>query len=186
MSTTDLLHKRNQWKSKKPTFIRQDYQKTIRLRDNWRRPEGMHSKMRRKLRGNRRSPSIGFSSPRQVRSLTRDGYRLHLISNPQQLDTITEPITIAASVGIRKRIAIAKKAKEKKLRILNIRDVDAFIAQTEAALKQRKELKKQQQTTKEKKKEERVKKAEEKQKEETPEEKEKREKEEKRKVLERK
>ena len=185
----ELLEMRNELKKKKPEFIRQDYQKTLRLKRHWRHPEGMHSKMRLKLRGNRRQPSIGFSSPSAVKNLTPLGYKIIIVHSVSQLAKINEPITIASDVGMKKRIEIAKKAKEKKLLVLNIKDLDKFIADAEAELKQRKESKKSKLSKKEKLKQERIKKAEEKEaakKEETPEEKEKREKEEKRKILEQK
>ncbi len=184
----ELLEKRNALKKKMPEFIRQDWQKAIRIKRHWRKPEGMHSKMRLKLRSLRRQPSIGFSSPKEVRGLTRDGYQVIIISNVAQLTGVKDPITIASTVGMRKRIEIVKKAKEMKLRVLNIKDLDKFLAETEASLKQRKETKKSKLTRKEKAKAERLKKAEkvEEKKEEVPEEKEKREKEEKRKLLEQK
>lgn len=188
-STKELLEKRNQWKKKKPEFVRQDYQKTLRLEKKWRHPEGMHSKMRLKLRSVRRQPSIGFSSPKEVRNLTPLGYKVILVHTAAQLANISGPITIASDVGLKKRIEIVKKAKERKLLVLNVKDLDKFIAQAEAQVKQRKEAKKSKLSKKEKLKQERIKKAEEKEaskKEETPEEKEKREKEEKRKILEQK
>jgi len=164
---TKLLQLRNTWKKKKPTFIRQDAQKAIRLKNkhHWRKPEGMHSKMRKKLRSVRRQPSIGFSSPREVRGLTTEGFRVIMVHNVAQLATITEPITIASTVGLRKKVEIVKKAKEKKLRVLNVKDLDKFLAETEKELKQRKEAKKSTLTKKEQKKQELLKKAEEKEKE---------------------
>ena len=192
---TKLLQLRNTWEKKKPTFIRQDAQKAIRLKNkhHWRKPEGMHSKMRKKLRSVRRQPSIGFSSPRAVRFLTTEGYKVIMVQNVAQLASITEPITISGTVGLRKKIEIVKKAKEKKLKVLNVKDLDKFLADAEAQLKQRKEATKSKLSSKQQKKQELIKKAEEKekeakkeQKEETPEEKEKQAKEEKKKILEHK
>ena len=111
----ELLEMRNELKKKKPEFIRQDYQKTLRLKRHWRHPEGMHSKMRLKLRGNRRQPSIGFSSPSAVKNLTPLGYKIIIVHSVSQLAKINEPITIASDVGMKKRIEIAKKAKASKL-----------------------------------------------------------------------
>ena len=160
-----LLEQRNAMKKKMPHFIRQDVQKTIRLKSNWRHPEGMHSKMRLKLRGNRRQPSIGFSSPKAVRGLSPQGHRIILVSSPEQLAAINEPITIASTVGLRKKLEIIKKAKEKKLLIMNIKDADAFLQKTEKEMKEKKEIKKKKITTKEQKKLELAKKAAEKEKE---------------------
>jgi large subunit ribosomal protein L32e len=164
MELKELLDKRTTLKSKKPAFLKQDAHKLKRLKKNWRQPRGRHSKMRKKLRSYRRQPSMGFSSPKAVRNLTKEGHKLILVHNISDLDNLKEPITIAATVGNHKKIEMLKKAKEKKLKVLNVKDVDKFIKEAEEKLKARKELKKKKHSTKEKSKAERLKKAEEKEK----------------------
>lgn len=190
-SIKDVLAIRNKLKSKKPTFLRQDAHKIKRLKNKWRQPRGRHSKMRFKLRSYRRQPSIGFSSPQSVRGLTPSGQKVILVSTLAQLEMITDPITISSQVGTKKKLEIVKKAKAKNISVLNVKDIDGFIAAAEDAFKQRKEAKKKKITAKEKKKLEVEKKAEEKKKEEEArtreekiEEQTKKEKEEKKKVLE--
>ncbi len=180
---TNMLTIRNQLKGKKPTFIRQDAHKIASLALKWRAPKGQHSKMRKKLKGYRRQPSIGWSSPHEVRGLTPDGHQVILVCNERELLSAKVPVTIAGTVGMHKRLLLLRKAKELKLRVLNVKDIDAYISHAEETLKARKEAKKKA-AERQKATEPAKKKSAEAPTSETPEEKERREKEEKRKVLE--
>lgn len=176
---------RNSLKRRKPSFIRQDAHKRKRLGLKWRRPRGIHSKMREQQKGRRVSPRIGFGAPRDVRGLTREGFVPIMVVRPEDLDKVQQPFTIAHTVGLKKRVAIVKIAVEKKLRILNIKDPQAFLSSVEQLMKDRQQ-KKSSRVSAKKKTQEESKKVAEKQvkKEESVEEKEQREKEEKRKLLE--
>ena len=153
----------------------------------WRYPRGLHSKIRRGFKGHVRLPDPGYSSPKAVRGLTRDGYKQIVIHNIKEMANLKEPFFIAADVGTKNKIVILKKAQEMKLLVLNVKDSNAFIKNVEDKMKKAKESKKLAKEKKAKSKEEAIKKAEKKkEKEETPEEKQKREKEELKKVLEQK
>lgn len=181
----ELLLFRNNVKGKKPWFRRQDSHKVKSVAERWRAPKGMHSKMRRKLRGYTKQPSIGWSSPQQVRGLTPEGYPVIIVHTEKELAEARSPVTLAGSLGLKKRVALLKKALELKIVVVNFKDPTAFIKQSEADIAKKKEEKKARATRKEKTVEATKKKVEEKAKvEETPEEKEKRELEEKKKVLE--
>ena len=94
-------------------------------------------------------------------------------------------MVISGRLGLRKKLAILKKIKEKNLLVLNIKDINTNISDIELQLKKRKEKKLEKNKKKQTSKKESLQKSNEiNKKEETPEEKEKREKEEKRKVLE--
>lgn len=177
---TDLLQLRKVLKKKKPKFLRQDAHKLKRLGRKWRRPKGMDSKMRRRLRGYRKSPSVGYSSPKKVRGLTSNGKKAIIIHNVKDLQN-TKDIIISKKVGIKKKIEIIKKAQELGINILNIKDPTNFLKNIEEFIKKRKEESKEKIKSKEKRKKEPVKKE---KKQQSKEEKEKQEKEEKRKVLE--
>ncbi len=178
-----ILEIRNKLKKKKPEFLRQDAHKRKRLSHSWRRPRGIHSKMREQIKGRRRSPRIGWGSPRAVKGLTRDGLSPLHVYNEHQLAQVKQPIVIARTVGMKKRAAIVRKAVENKIKIINVKDPQAYLANVEKQLNERKQRHKLNLAEK-KKAEQAAKKAEPEKKEETPEEKEAREKEEKRKVLE--
>lgn len=185
-----LLELRKKIKAKKPTFLRQDFQRK-KLKTKWRQPKGIHSKLRTKFKGHVKHPSMGFSSPKAVRFLHPSGFKEILVANLSQLKDIKpdEGIIIASLVGMKKKLELLKKIKELKLRLLNIKNIDETITKIEDLMKKKKSEKikakeqKKPETKKEKKPKEQKQETKE-QKPETPEEKEKREKEEKRKVLE--
>ncbi|MBT3865981.1 hypothetical protein HOF78_02655 [Candidatus Woesearchaeota archaeon] len=139
----ELLKIRNAAKAKKPTFLKQDAHRLAKLSIQWRQPKGQHSKIRKKLRSYRRQPSMGFSSPKAVRGLTRDGHELIVVHNISELEGIKTPVVIGSSVGNRKRVEIIKKCNENKIEVLNIKDVNAYTKNIEDAMKKKKdELKK--------------------------------------------
>ncbi len=65
---------------------------------------------------------IGYRVPQSVRGLHPSGYRDVLVHNLVELETLsreTDAARIASGVGRRKRIEIARRAKELGIRILN-------------------------------------------------------------------
>ncbi len=116
------LNLRKARKAKKGTFRRQEWFRYKRLGTKWRKPRGLHSKMRRSLKYRPKMPSIGYGSPREVRNLHPSGFKEVLVYNPNDLETINpslEAARIGHGVGTRKRKIIEKKAAELKIRILN-------------------------------------------------------------------
>lgn len=184
--TEKLLKLRKEMKSKKPDFIRQNKGKKS-LKLCWRQPKGGHSKLRMKKGGHLPHPSMGFSSPKAVRHLHPSGLKERIISNINQLNTLqkNEGIIISARVGLRKKLDLLNKIKELKLPLLNIKNIDEFIKQTQEKQSEKIKEKKAKEEKKKQKEAEAEKKAKVKEKkEETPEDKEKKQKEEKRKILE--
>lgn len=181
-----LLELRNAQKKKKPTFVRQQGHSIKSLETKWRAPKGMHSKLRRKFRGKMKHPSMGYSSPSEVRFLHPSGLKPVLVHNLNDLNNLgaEQGIILSSAVGQKKRGEILKKIKELKLQVLNVKDVDKYLASIEEKMKERKAKTKAKEEKKKKAKAKSEKKKEEKSKEVTPEEKAKEEKEEKRKVLE--
>lgn len=179
------LELRKKLKSKKPKFLRQDAHKKSKLKNVWRAPKGRQSKMRLKKKGKRKQPSIGYSSPKEVRGLSPEGLKPIMITNINDLNKIKEKegIILSGKIGAKKKLEIIKKIQELKLTLLNINAED-YIKKIQEKLEKKKQTKKEKLTKKEKIKKEKPKKPEEKKKEELPVEKEKKTKEEKRKVLE--
>lgn len=124
-----LLTARNLMKKKKPSFKRQDANKYKQFRDSWRRPRGIHSKLKTGFKGHNAVPSIGWGSPRAVKGLTRKGLELVVINNVNELQKLSGKnlAVISRRVGIRKRLEIVKAAKEKKINISGIKDLDSYI-----------------------------------------------------------
>lgn len=141
----ELLQLRKKIKEKKPDFIRQDAHKKAKIGYKWRRPKGIDSKMRLKLKGYRRSPSMGWGSPKKVRGLHKSGLKsvvIHSIKEIEKLNPTKEGIVIASGVGMKKRISFINKAKEKNIRILNIKNVQEYLENVAQKLKKRKKKRK--------------------------------------------
>jgi len=167
-SIKKLLELRKKTKRKKPVFVRQDTHKKKKLGFKWRKPRGLHSKMRRGLKGYRRGISKGYKSPSLVKGIHPSGLRIIIISSIKELDKIKkegEGIIIKKQVGLKKRVEIVKKAIESSIKILNIKEPSGFLSAIEEKLKKKKEKKEKKLDSKEKKKKEKEKKAEEKKKE---------------------
>lgn len=158
------LELRKRIKGKKPVFLKQDAHKKVRLRKNWRQPRGRHSKMRLKLRGHRKQPSVGYSSPKIVKGLNPQGLKEVRVYNLEDLKNVgkTEGIIIGRTVGLRKKLKLLKKIKEKKdLKLLNVKDIENFIKEIEEKFLAKKKESKEKEEEKKKSKEEAIKKAEE-------------------------
>ena len=124
------LETRNKRNTKKPEFQRQDVNIFKQFRGEWRSPKGIHSKLRKGYRGHSAVPSIGYSAPSEAKGLTKKGLIPFVIYNTKDLDSATNKnaVIIAHSVGMKNRIKILNKAKEKKIDILGFKDVDGFLA----------------------------------------------------------
>ena len=150
---TDLLKVRNAMKAKKPRFLKQGAHLRAKLHKNWRHPRGGHSKFRMKLRSYRKQPSMGYSSPRAVRGLTREGHQLIVIHNLQELEGITTPIVIASTIGARKRLEIIHKCEQNKIKILNLKDSTAYKSKIAERMKKKKQTVQERKAKRETKKE---------------------------------
>ncbi len=121
-ATRRLLNIRKRQKSKKPTFKRTDHQKKKKLDDNWRRPRGLQSKLRKRIAAKGAVVQVGYGSPRAVRGLHPSGFEEVLVRNPrdvQSVDPLCQAARIARTVGVRKRQIIEEAADGLGIRILN-------------------------------------------------------------------
>ncbi|HDD46055.1 MAG TPA: 50S ribosomal protein L32e [Candidatus Aenigmarchaeota archaeon] len=119
---TEALVKRREIKKKKPRFKRQEWHRHKRLEEKWRRPKGNSSKLRKRIKGRGKLPSIGYSSPKEVKGLNRNGFREVIIKNINDLEKIDpsrEVGKIASSVGKKKRFEIEEKAIKMGIKIVN-------------------------------------------------------------------
>ncbi|MBI4150466.1 50S ribosomal protein L32e [Candidatus Woesearchaeota archaeon] len=136
-----LLEYRKHLKGRKPEFIRQDAHKHPSLGRKWRRPRGIQSKMRKNKRGYRASVTIGYRSPKTVRGLHPSGLQsvvVHTLDGLKALDTKTQGATIA-HVGMKQKMELLRFAVEKKIPVLNVKDVALFLKKAEEARQLKKE-----------------------------------------------
>ena len=132
---------RNKAKSKKPEFEMQNVNVYPQNKGRWRFPRGLHSKMRNAFRGNPIMPSIGWGSPRDARGLLRDGSKGILVENLKQVEKLNkdEVAILAANVGLKKRVLLLSKLKEKGIRVYNVKDVNLFIENVKKNLDSKKQ-----------------------------------------------
>ena len=121
------LKMRERVKQKKPKFRRQESWRYKRLKWGWRKPRGIDSKMRKKVKGWPKSAKIGYRGPKESRGLHPSGYLEVLIHNVDEVDQIdpeTQAARIAHAVGARKRVDISARAKEMGIHIINPKEVE--------------------------------------------------------------
>mgnify|MGYP000888640117 CR=1 FL=1 len=120
--TERLLALRNKMSNDRTIFRRQEWFRYSRLGEAWRRPRGLHSKMRQSIRYRPAAVSIGYRGPAKVRGLHPSGFQEVIVHNPEQLEDIdakTQAVRVGSSVGFKKRLAIETKADEMGIRVLN-------------------------------------------------------------------
>lgn len=118
----EALEKRREKKDREPEFLRQEWFRYKRLGECWRRPKGLHSKMRKGLKYRPPRVKIGYRGPRLARGLHPSGFEEVMVYRVEDLDRINperQAIRIGGTVGVRKRIDIVKKADEMGIRVLN-------------------------------------------------------------------
>lgn len=164
MELKELLSFRKKIKSRKPEFVRQEYHKRKKLAKKWRQPKGMHSKLRQKFKSHLKHPSPGYRAPKEVRGLDKSGLKPVIVSNVEELNYVSknQGVIISRVVGLRKRIDILKKAKEKGTPILNVKNIEELLKKAEEYRKSKKEKAGKKIEEKSKSKQESLKKTEEK------------------------
>lgn len=139
---------------KKPKFLRRKVHAYSKLgkgrkkKQVWRKPTGRDNKMREKRKGRPTVVSLGYRSEKNSRNTLKNKKPL-IIMNPSDLKKVSKDnIAIIGSIGKKKKLEIAQKAKEMKIQIYNM-NPDKFIE------KNKKPEKKKTETKKSEKKEER-------------------------------
>jgi len=169
MEKEKSLELRKKIKAKKPKFLRQDTHKKTRLKKKWIRPKGWQSKIRLGKRGYRKAVTPGYGSPNDVKGIHKTGLEMINVSSIKDINDIdpkTQGIIIGRTVGLRKKFDLIKKAQEKSITILNIKNPEEFVKTKQDMMAKKKEEKTKKTEEKTKKKAEAAKKAKEKEKEE--------------------
>jgi large subunit ribosomal protein L32e len=115
-----LLRVRARQKSKKPEFNFHDSHKKKRLGTSWRKPRGLHNKLRQQIAAKGKLVRPGFGSPRAVRGFHPCGLPEMLVNNLAELSKAQGfAVRIASAVGRKKRLEIEAKAEQSGLKVLN-------------------------------------------------------------------
>ena len=113
---------RKQIKKRTPDFIREEWFRYKRIPKNWRRPDGITSKMRINLKYRPNKVRIGYRGPKETRGLHSSGFEEVAVYNVRDIENVdpkTQAARIGSTVGTKKRIEIEKKAEELDVRVLN-------------------------------------------------------------------
>ncbi|MBI1979070.1 MAG: 50S ribosomal protein L32e [Candidatus Aenigmarchaeota archaeon] len=104
-----------------PKFVRWLSVSLKRVKSPWRKPHGINSKVRAKLKGKLPMPTVGYKAPKKMIYLHPSGFKEILVHNVKELERVGEKdaVRISSTVGKRKKTEIVKKAGEMKLKILN-------------------------------------------------------------------
>lgn len=113
---------RKQIKKRTPDFIREEWFRYKRIPRNWRRPDGITSKMRINLKYRPNKVRVGYRGPKETRGLHPSGFEEVAVYNVKDIENVdpkTQAARIGSTVGTKKRIEIEKKAEELDVRVLN-------------------------------------------------------------------
>lgn len=117
------LRLRLEMKRRMPEFVRIDQWRYVRIEDSgWRKPRSLDSKIRQQRKGYPPKVKTGYRKPALARGLHPSGFAEALVYRPEDLDGLDPKVyavRIAASVGLRKRVEIVKKAAERGFYVLN-------------------------------------------------------------------
>ena len=121
------LQIRKKVSSKRPRFRQQESWRYKRIeKRGWKKPFGIDNKMRIRTKGWPKIVEIGYRGPRVARGLHPSGYTevlVRTVDDIERIDAATQAIRIYHAVGTKKRIEILEKARQKKIHVLNSREV---------------------------------------------------------------
>src|SRR3989338_1826253 len=119
----------------KPKFKRRQFM-LKKLKNKWRKPKGLHNKLRLRKGGKGKVVKIGYGKKKK-------GIEIAIINNIKELINAKKDIIISSSVGLKKKVEILEKAKELKLNVLNVKNIDKFMEKIEKEKEEKKKKEKQ-------------------------------------------
>ena len=133
-----LLEARRKIKERTPQFKRFESWRFVRIDTPWRKPKGIDNHMRLSVKGWPHLVKIGYRVPKKVRGLHPSGLRDVVVHNMSELEVLSPTLDaarLAAGVGKRKRVEMAKRAKELGVRVLNGRNLLSAKTESETSKK---------------------------------------------------
>uniref|UniRef100_A0A7E4VKF9 60S ribosomal protein L32 n=1 Tax=Panagrellus redivivus TaxID=6233 RepID=A0A7E4VKF9_PANRE len=105
-------------------FTRHESDRYTRLRPNWRKPKGIDNCVRRRFKGTRRMPKIGYRNDKRTRHVLPNGFKKVLIHNVQDLELLLTQNhkycgEVAHAVSSKSRKAIVERAAQLRIKLTN-------------------------------------------------------------------
>ena len=105
-------------------FVRPYSERFLRVKESWRRPRGIDNKIRRRFKGNRPCPKIGYGSNNKTKFLLPNGFKKFRVMNVKDLELLlmhngTYAAEIASTVSARKRKEIVERAAQLAVKVTN-------------------------------------------------------------------
>ncbi|GMT25777.1 hypothetical protein PFISCL1PPCAC_17074, partial [Pristionchus fissidentatus] len=105
-------------------FERHESDRYYRLKPNWRRPKGIDNRVRRRFKGQRLMPNIGYGNARNIRHVLPNGFKKVLVHNTKDLDMLLMNNKrycgeVAHAVSAKKRKAIVERAAALNIKLTN-------------------------------------------------------------------
>eukprot|EP01102_Stenamoeba_stenopodia_P003018 TRINITY_DN1294_c0_g1_i1.p2 TRINITY_DN1294_c0_g1~~TRINITY_DN1294_c0_g1_i1.p2 ORF type:complete len:134 (-),score=32.56 TRINITY_DN1294_c0_g1_i1:59-460(-) len=111
-------------KKRTKRFIRHQSDRRITVKDSWRKPKGIDSRVRRKFKGQVLLPKIGYGSNKKTKNLRPDGFLTFLVNNVKDINLLLMhnrkyAAEIAHNVSAKKRKAIVLRAQQLNVKVVN-------------------------------------------------------------------
>jgi len=105
-------------------FKRPQSDRRITVKENWRRPKGIDSRVRRKFKGCALMPNIGYGSNKKTRHYLPNGFKKFVVHNVKDLDLLmmhnrTFCAEVAHNVSTLKRKSIVERAAQLDIVVTN-------------------------------------------------------------------
>lgn len=155
----------NKKRRKKPEFVVKESKHGGRIKRRWRFPDGRHSGVRQVHRGKPPMPTPGYGREKKLRHLHSSGRQRVVVSNEKDLlalDREKQAAVLSSTLGGRKRQRLLELAQEKKLLVLNFKDITGRLKAMGEKIELRRKARQEKMKSLSRKEEEKKKKAEEK------------------------
>jgi len=111
-------------KKRTKPFLRHQSDRYVSVKESWRRPKGIDSRVRRRFKGQFPLPKIGYGSNKKTKNLRPDGFLTFVVRNPKELELLLMhnrkyAAEVAHNVSARKRKLIIERAAQLNVKITN-------------------------------------------------------------------
>ncbi|GFQ00128.1 60S ribosomal protein l32-1 [Phtheirospermum japonicum] len=105
-------------------FKRVQSDRFVSLKENWRRPKGIDSRVRRKFKGCTLMPNIGYGSDKKTRHYLPNGFKKFVVHNVKELEVLMMHnriycAEVAHNVSTKKRKDIVERAAQLDIAVTN-------------------------------------------------------------------